>query len=107
MYQLLNHCVLVQWLSDRALRSVMLRRHRLLMCPSGEAWPVTIRAGQPLGTWTDRLISADMFYHRSSTETWIIWTADSTVTVMLSLIIRGLLQPALGNGKTFTGFPNT
>ena len=78
MCQPLNHCVLVQWLSDRALKSVMLRRHRLLMCPIGGTWPVTIRARQPLGIWTDRLISADMICHRSSSETWIIWTADST-----------------------------
>ena len=26
----------------------------------------------------DRPIDLDMFYHRSSSETWIIWTADST-----------------------------
>ena len=35
MCQPLNHCVLVQWFSDRALKSVMLRLHRLLVCPIG------------------------------------------------------------------------
>ena len=75
---LLNHCVLVQWLSDRVLMSVMLHQHRPSMCPVGRTWPVTIRVKQLLGNWTDRLISPDMFCHRFSSETWIIWTVDFT-----------------------------
>ena len=64
MSQLLNHCVLVRCLSDRALKSVMLHQHHLSMCPVGKTWPVTIRVKQPLENWTDRLFSPDMFYHR-------------------------------------------
>ena len=45
---LLNHCVLVQWLSDRALMSVILHQHRPSMCLVGRTWPVTIRAKQLL-----------------------------------------------------------
>ena len=50
---LLNHCVLVQWFSERVLMSVMLRQHRPSMCLVGGTWPVIIRVKQPLGNWTD------------------------------------------------------
>ena len=50
---LLNHCVLVQWLSDRVFISVMLRQHHPLMCPVGRTWPVIIRVRQSLENRTD------------------------------------------------------
>ena len=47
-FLLLNNCVLVRWLSDRALMSVMLRQHRPSMCPAGRTCRVIIRVIQPL-----------------------------------------------------------